>query len=252
MNQNVRKVIQDIECERNIRVLFACESGSRAWGFASPNSDYDLRFIYAHEQSWYLELQEKRDVIDLMLPNELDLVGWDLAKTLRLFASCNLALNEWLDSSVIYWQKEKFRQDLLKLVPEFFKPRKAIHHYLSMARGVSKDNFDGNRIKIKKLFYILRPLFACYWIKENGSMPPTLFQIMIDQKLAKSDILSVIGEVQKQKEVALENEVIEIPESIKTWIDKSITHFEETESSFSSGDKSNWDELNEIMLEWSV
>ena len=83
-------------------------------------------------------------------------------------------------------------------------------------------------------------------------MPPTLFQIMIDQKLAKSDILSVIGEVQKQKEVALENEVIEIPESIKTWIDKSITHFEETESSFSSGDKSNWDELNEIMLEWSV
>ena len=252
IKENIEEVIRNLEEERNVRVLFACESGSRAWGFASPNSDYDLRFIYAHPQSWYLELQEKRDVIDLMLPNDLDLAGWDLAKTLRLFASCNLALNEWLNSPVIYWQQDGFREELSKLIPKFFNPRKAVHHYLSMARGTAKDNFDDSSIKIKKLFYILRPLFACYWIQKNGSMPPTLFQAMLDHELASVDVLSAISEMQARKEIALEGEVIETPEILKAWIDQSIAHFEETENSFPPGEKDGWDELNAIMIKWSA
>ena len=187
-----------------------------------------------------------------MLPNELDLVGWDLAKTLRLFASCNLALNEWMASPVVYWEQQGFRQELSKLIPKFFKPRKAIHHYLSIAKGTARDHFNGSEIKIKKLFYVLRPLFACHWIDQNASMPPTIFQAMIDQYLVEDDILSAIRNVQKQKEVALEGHVIEVPKIIKAWIYESIIHFEKVENNFLSGDKAGWGELNEIMLKWSV
>lgn len=251
IEQTIETVIRDLERERKVRVLFACESGSRAWGFASPNSDYDLRFVYAHPKSWYLELQEKRDVIDLMLPNDLDLAGWDLAKTLRLFASCNLALNEWLDSPIVYWKQADFREELSKLIPQFFNPRKAIHHYLSMARGTAKDHFDGPRIGIKKLFYILRPLLACYWIERHSSMPPTLFQEMLDQQLIDEGVLAAIAAVQARKEVALEGEVIEVPEAIRLWIDHSITHFERTENDYAGSGKVVWDELNSIMYKWA-
>lgn len=252
IEENIEAVIRDLEQEQNVRVLFACESGSRAWGFASPNSDFDLRFVYAHPKSWYLELQEKRDVIDLMLPNDLDLAGWDLVKTLRLFASCNLALNEWLDSPIVYWEQAGFREELSKLIPQFFNARKAIHHYLSMARGTAKGHFIGSNIGIKKLFYILRPLLACYWIERHRSMPPTLFQAMLDHQLVDAGVLSAIADMQKRKDVALEGEVVEVPSVIKSWIDESIAHFEQTENDYTGSDKAGWDELNEIMHKWSV
>lgn len=251
IQQNVEEVIRDLERERNVKVLYACESGSRAWGFASPDSDYDLRFVYAHPKDWYLELQEKREVIDLMLPNDLDLSGWDLAKTLRLFATCNLALNEWLDSPIVYWEMEGFREELLRLIPRFFNPRKAIHHYLSMAKRTAEGNFDGSRIKIKKLFYVLRPLFACRWIEEFGEMPPTFFQSMLDRELADESVLSSIAELQERKATAVECEVIETSGEIMKWIQKSITHFGKIEESFRPGEKSGWDELNAVMIKWT-
>ncbi len=251
IQDNINEVIASLEEERNIQVLYACESGSRAWGFESPDSDYDLRFIYAHPQSWYLGLQKQRDVIDLMLPNDLDLSGWDLAKTLRLFSTCSLALNEWLDSPICYWQRNGFREELVNLIPSFFNSRKAVHHYLSMAKGTAKDNFDGPRIKIKKLFYILRPLFACYWIEANNSMPPTIFQSMLNENLANRSLLEIIAEIQKQKEIAVEAEVIETPIKLVDWIQSSIIYFEETEPNFPSGENPGWEGLNTILKNWT-
>lgn len=251
MKQAIQETIRLLEIERDIRVLYACESGSRAWGFASPDSDYDLRFIYSHRREWYLELQENRDVIDLMLPNDLDLAGWDLRKSLRLFATCNLALNEWLDSPEIYWETAGFRDELAALIPDFFNPKKAIHHYLSIARNSADTRFDGERIKIKKLFYILRPLFACHWIRSRRSMPPTRFQEMLDADLGiDATILDAISLIQEQKAVAAEGHVIEPPANLREWIRESIMEFESAPDTVPASNRGSWGALNALMLKW--
>src|SRR5436190_8518118 len=101
MKARILEALASIEAGEGVRILMAVESGSRAWGFASPDSDYDVRFVYAHERDWYLSIFDKRDVIELMLPDRLDVNGWDLRKSLRLFSKCNLAMNEWIGSPIL-------------------------------------------------------------------------------------------------------------------------------------------------------
>ena len=113
MKDRIREEIRTLESECDARVLLAVESGSRAWGFASPDSDYDVRFIYAHRRDWYLSVLESRDVIERMLPGDLDVSGWELRKALRLFAKCNLALNEWILSPEVYHAEPAFRGRLV-------------------------------------------------------------------------------------------------------------------------------------------
>lgn len=142
-----------------MRVLLAVESGSRAWGFASPDSDYDVRFVHVHEPAWYLTVFESRDVIETMLPGELDVSGWDLRKSLRLFSKCNLALNEWLGSPVVYSETSEFRSELRALIPMFFNPTRATHHHRNMAKQALSNLTSENQISIKKL---LRPTRRFY------------------------------------------------------------------------------------------
>lgn len=175
MKERILAELHRIEREESVRVLLAVESGSRAWGFASPDSDYDVRFIYVHEPDWYLSVFESRDVIEQMLPGDLDISGWDLRKTLRLFSKCNVALNEWLGSPIIYAAAEEFREHLIQLMPRYFNPIAAMHHYRSMADAALQANYTDGEIGIKKLFYVLRPLLACRWIEHKQSQPPTAF-----------------------------------------------------------------------------
>src|SRR3569623_3815539 len=99
------------EEEHGVRILFAVESGSSAWGFASPNSDYDVRFIYAHEPSWYqaVDLEERRDVIENPIVDDIDLNGRDVRKALRLFWKSNPAFIEWILTTITYMYKSAFR-----------------------------------------------------------------------------------------------------------------------------------------------
>ena len=251
IREQINETILELQERQGIRVLYACESGSRAWGFASPDSDYDLRFIYAHASDWYLELQEKKDTIDLMLPNDLDLSGWELMKSLRLFASCNLALNEWLDSPEIYWEEPGFRESLVSHVAAFFNPRKALHHYLSMAKGTAERSFDGNKLKIKKLFYILRPLLACRWVLQKESMPPTQFQSLVDEKLVSTEILRLVEVVQVKKETAVEGEIIEVDRNLLSWIQNELETLVGLEDTLPGSRKPGWDDLNKMMLKWT-
>ena len=176
-----------IEQEHSVHILLAVESGSRAWGFASVDSDYDVRFIYTHALDWYLRVSEQRDVIEVAGPNLLDASGWELRKTLRLFAKCNLALNEWLNSPVIYRESVGFRSQMQALIPVFFNPIAAVHHYLSMARvAYDSCNADGV-IRTKKLFYALRALLACRWIERTSSQPPTEFARLVDEVALESE-----------------------------------------------------------------
>ncbi len=100
--QRVRTALAQVEAERNVRVLFACESGSRAWGFASRDSDYDVRFLYVHQRDWYLSVEDRRDVIEQPIAEDLDVSGWELRKALRLLRKSNPPLLEWLKSPVVY------------------------------------------------------------------------------------------------------------------------------------------------------
>ena len=141
MKERVIRELKRIEQEYGVRVLLAVESGSRAWGFASPDSDYDVRFIYAHPKDWYISVMEERDVIEEMLPGDLDVSGWDLRKALRLFAKCNLALNEWIGSPMTYFAIDEFRAQIAALIPRYFNPIAAIHHYRSTAATAFRDNY---------------------------------------------------------------------------------------------------------------
>ena len=167
MKEIIVSKLNAIEYKSNVRILYACESGSRAWGFASPDSDYDVRFIYVHPREHYLSVDEQRDVIELPINDLLDINGWELRKALRLFKKSNGPLYEWLQSPVVYDQNNEFIDDLKNLMPHYFSPRANMHHYLSMAKTVFESDLAGGEVRLKKYFYALRPILACRWIADR-------------------------------------------------------------------------------------
>jgi uncharacterized protein len=179
MKQEILAALDRVERQNTVRILCAVESGSRAWGFASQDSDYDVRFIYSNPRDWYLSVFEQRDVIEPLEDGDLDPSGWDLRKALRLLSKCNLALNEWLNSPIVYRELAGFRVQLQALIPAFFNPIAAVHHYSSMANAALGAREESAEINTKKLFYALRALFACRWIERNASQPPTEFDRLI-------------------------------------------------------------------------
>jgi predicted nucleotidyltransferase len=188
MREQILTALKEIEADQMVSILFACESGSRAWGFASQDSDYDVRFIYAHKPEWYLSIDQARDVIERQLPGDLDVSGWELRKALRLYRKSNPPLLEWLQSPIIYSYDADF-VDRLKAVdwsPEVtagrewkFSPHRCLKHYYSMARGNVRNYFDADEVPLKKYLYILRPILACLWIEQRMSLPPVLFEELV-------------------------------------------------------------------------
>ena len=197
MKEVISKKLDELTNANEVKVLYACESGSRAWGFASPDSDYDARFIYVHSEDHYLGIDEQRDVIELPINNLLDISGWELRKALRLFRKSNAPLLEWLQSPIVYAQQDDFMHELRSLMPQYFSPRATMHHYLSMAKGVFENELSGETVKLKKYFYALRPILACRWIADKQEVPPMEFGKL--RSHLKSDLNSVVDELLAQK-----------------------------------------------------
>lgn len=177
-----------IEREHDVRVLYACESGSRGWGFSSPDSDYDARFVYVHRQPWYLTVNERtgpgepqRDVIELPIEADLDVAGWDLRKALRLVSKSNPTLLEWLRSPVVYREDAAMSAGLRRLAETFYSPVATWHHYLSMARGNFRGYLRGEQVRTKKYLYVLRPVLACRWIECGHGAPPMEFERLLER-----------------------------------------------------------------------
>lgn len=160
--------------DHGVRILYAAESGSRAWGFGSPDSDFDVRFIYAHPPTWYLDLAEQRDVIERPLDDRLvDLAGWDVRKALRLLLKSNPALYEWLVSPIVYADDGSFRLRATQVFEAHASPRALAAHYWSIARGQWKSEIDGrSEVRLKKYFYVIRPLLSLVHVTEKGIAPP--------------------------------------------------------------------------------
>lgn len=175
MRERVRGQLHDIEQRYNVRVLYACESGSRGWGFASPDSDYDVRFLYVHRPEWYLRVEPQRDVIELPIDDELDVCGWEWRKALGLLKGANPTLIEWLDSPVVYQEDETVLAELRALILAWFSPLRARWHYFSMARKNFRTYLQGETVRLKKYFYVLRPLLAAQWVEAGKGVPPMRF-----------------------------------------------------------------------------
>jgi predicted nucleotidyltransferase len=178
MRDAIESALCQIEEEQGVRVLYACESGSRAWGFASQDSDYDVRFIYVHEPKWYLSIADHRDVIERMLPGDLDVSGWELRKALRLFRKSNPPLLEWMTSPIVYRENAAFMTRLRSLMAVHYVPGSCFRHYLHMAEGNVRGYLTGEVVRTKKYLYVLRPLLGCRWIEQERGPVPMEFELL--------------------------------------------------------------------------
>ena len=193
MRTTVLQNLAALEQRHQMKVLFACESGSRGWGFASPDSDYDVRFIYVNRLPWYLTVEPGRDVIEQPISGELDINGWDLRKTLQLLRESNPTLLEWLRSPIVYQQETEWVARLRGLAEEGFSPVRGYHHYVSMAKKNLREHLYGERVRYKKYLYVLRPLLAARWIREGRGVPPMRFAELAGQTLTNRSVLNEVN-----------------------------------------------------------
>ena len=221
IKQEINRRLLEVEQTRGVTILFACESGSRAWGFASEDSDYDVRFIYIHPTDWYLSvnLEDKRDVIELPIDDVWDINGWELRKALKLFNKSNPPLLEWLQSPIIYRENPEIMNQIRELLAVHYSPAACLYHYLSMASKNYRGYLQGETVKLKKYFYVLRPIFACRWIERNLGAVPVEFSKLIAATDIPADIQAIIaellhvkmqgGELNQGKRIPVLNEFIE-------------------------------------------
>lgn len=193
--------LDDIERDYDVRILFAVESGSRAWGFPSPDSDYDARFVYAHRRDWYLSLTPGRDVIELPISDELDIAGWDLRKALNLLLKPNPVMLEWLSSPIRYRWDEPASAALNDLAEKIAHRTACRHHYLSLGESQWRKHVgEGTEVNLKKYFYILRPALALRWLRMHPDLrPPMNLQTLVAELEIDRETTARIAELIETK-----------------------------------------------------
>jgi predicted nucleotidyltransferase len=239
--------LAEIEAKENVKILYCVESGSRAWGIASPDSDFDVRFIYIRPKEHYLRLDKTRDVIEWQLDDTLDINGWDLQKALILLYKSNPTIFEWDNSPVVYKMTPEWEMISSK-IKSYFQEKPILYHYLSLAKKTYNEYLTGEMVRLKKYFYALRPILACKWIIDKNSPPPMPFSqlanLYLDEKIAPhvQELLHLkmdIPEVGKSKRI----------EIINDYIKSSITEIETMLNNYQDKDSRGWDELNSIFLD---
>lgn len=220
MKTRILNQLQDIEENNQFRILYACESGSRGWQFPSPDSDFDVRFIYVRSANSYLSVAEKQDHLGFPINDELDIYGWDLKKVLQLTAKSNTTSFEWLQSPVVYREEEGFRSELWALCQHFFSQRVNTHHYLGIGKTAMSTIVNNNEISIKKLFYVLRPLLAAKWcLEKNGIAPMTIDSLV---ELMPHNLQEIVQDLVIFKTTAMEALSVKIDVDLKNWIEREF------------------------------
>lgn len=175
MKTRILEKLNEIERDKNIEILFAVESGSRAWGFASPDSDYDIRFVYKHKTDWYLNLWEQKDTIQFMTEDELDGSGWDIKKALKLLSKSNASLLGWLFSPIVYRSSRTFLEEMKKVATNNFNPVAGFFHYHSMNKNF-EETLGSSEMTLKSYFYAIRTALCANWIYKKETVPPVNFR----------------------------------------------------------------------------
>jgi predicted nucleotidyltransferase len=216
MITRISVALANLEATHNIQILYVCESGSRAWGFPSPDSDFDVRFIYVHALDWYLGLDEGPDTLNFPVDAELDLGGWELRKTLRLLRASNAALFEWLQSPIVYHEAPGFRARLAPLLPLAFNLKAGLHHYLGQLRRGVEEELTGEEVRLKRLFYALRSALAARWIRERRTLPPMEFAPL--HELLPAELQGIVDEMLAQKAFSNEKTVLPRPAELVAFL----------------------------------
>ena len=193
--------LSEIQRDHDVRVLFAIESGSRAWGFPSPDSDFDVRFVYAHPEDWYLSLYPGRDVIETPLIDDWDVNGWDIRKALGLLLKPNPVLLEWMSSPIRYIWDEAACDRLTGFAQDVVRPERCIPLYFHLAKNTWNRNIEGeSEVNLKKYFYVLRPVLAMRWVRMNPDrLPPMNFQALVAGVKIEDALQHLIAGLLQQK-----------------------------------------------------
>lgn len=212
MKSAIKKELENFEKQEGFTILFACESGSRAWGFPSPDSDYDVRFIYIHPQNRYLSIEDKKEHLEIPITDNLDINGWDIRKALNLLWRSNATIFEWLQSPIIYCSRYDFKEKLFQLAKEYFSLRDTMNHYLGLTKKSLLSNPKANEIKLKQYFYILRPLLAAMWIAKYQEIPPMEFHDLLQLIKTPSLLEHIDGLLKKKAQAGEKNKISPIPD----------------------------------------
>lgn len=236
MQQAILNKLTEIQEQHNVTILHAVESGSRAWGFASQDSDYDIRFIYKKTADEYLTLWEKPDVIEFMTAEDLDGSGWDLAKALKLLAKSNAPLIEWLFPPVTYQSNDTFLSQMQAFAKDCFSPIATLHHYLGTTKNFM-EVCEAERVKLKSYFYALRSALAGKWIIDNNSIPPVAFAELLP--LAPVNVQDAIFKLLEIKAAQEETYLHPREELITTYLQKTVLYNQEHAQKLGTGKKIN-------------
>lgn len=171
----IAEQLAGLAAAEGVRILAAIESGSRAWGFHSPDSDYDIRFLYVRPVEDYLALRPARDVIERTIVGDIDLGGWDIAKAVKLMARGNAIVAEWMTSPIVYAEAPGFREAFAPLVEGWRRRFGEVAHYYGLARRQWGSFIEGReQVRLKKYFYVIRPAIALHWLRERPGDPPPM------------------------------------------------------------------------------
>lgn len=246
MTELIKKELSRLEIQHDIKILYAIESGSRAWGFASTDSDWDVRYIYIHRLDWYLKIDDKKDNQEEILPNDIDLAGWEFKKALRLFRNSNPPMLEWLRSPIVYLQQFSIADKLRDLTKEYFNPKSCLYHYLHMAENNYNAYLKKDIVRVKKYFYVLRPLLACDWIKKTNTMAPMEFHKLLDSQVTdqsvKTEIQNLLARKMSGEELSEEPRI----QILQDFIEQKIQFYNDYVKSLGQPIQPDTEQLNDL------
>jgi len=245
MKEIIQKKLEEIEKQEHVKIILAIESGSRAWGFESADSDYDVRFIYVREPEMYLRLDAVRDVIEWQLDEVFDISGWDIKKALQLLYKSNPTLFEWINSPIVYKETIEGRE-LRELSKQYFDVKKSVMHYLNMTSSTFENYLQDESVKLKKYFYALRPILAAKYALENKTQPPIKFNDLKDTML-EDKLKTEVNHLLELKMKSKETEYIPVVNELNLYIKNKMHEINEQAYQLNEM-RFEWDNLNRYFL----
>lgn len=242
--------LANIEKEYDVKILLAVESGNRAWGFESKNSDWDVRFIYVHKPEWYFKVEEQRDVIEHMYEDDVDLAGWELRKALSLLRRSNPSLLEWFNSPKIYYVNEEFAKRIHTVEQEFFNPIRMMYHYNHIYKKHNERYLQQEGYPMKRFLYYLRGILACKWIEKNNTLPPVSFTELLNATVEEKHIKDKVEELILIKKGEKECDMLIVDDALVQYAKQWADYYNETIGSFRPDQHSNSaDSLDAILYD---
>jgi predicted nucleotidyltransferase len=242
----VREYLAKIELAYGVKILFAVESGSRAWGMHSEDSDYDVRFVYTRPLAWYVSIHERRDVIEPPCEHPYDINGWDLKKALYQLKRGNPAFFEWLHAPQ-YLTRDSYMADLMQMAKIYFNSKTAIYHYMHMASGNFRQYIiNKEQPLIKKYLYVIRPLLCCEHIAKHNEQPHSDMRALMSEHVPH-DVYPAIKALVDRKRAGDELGKAEPIAELNQYISGRLEHFKQFSHTTAKGIESH-DMLDEYLF----